>query len=181
VNDTVIVRLRYAVTGGMEAAKRALQQNFLWNDEAPVKEISRMADQDNLHNAFTAKRFGVDINPDENTGYTNSETFSVAMFLENNCKQRNKTVCELARQALTMGTETSDQNVHSNALIWLEDEIKGLVEDEYLKLEDRESNAQGDSAMLAYDLLTDALARVNWLQIADVFLTQAKENQDANV
>jgi hypothetical protein len=112
--------------------------------------------------------------------YTNSETFDVALFLSNN-KPQYGIAWGLAQMALEKGTDSEYPNALPEALIWLEDELKELVEQHYLRIDDREEeNAHKvdiayDCDTLAHSLLTAALGRVDWRQIANEWLTTAKE------
>ncbi len=177
MNDTVEVRLRYAVTGSLDQAKKDLHDRFLYNheDRTEIAEISRMADRSNLHRAFTAKRVAVDINPEEVYNYRNGETSTVALFLENNRRPYDQ-LKMLVRVALPQhNSPDNDPNAHTSAVVWLADEIEKLVEQLYLQIDNREESCRTDADRLAYDLLTAALGRVDWRELARCYLDSAKE------
>jgi hypothetical protein len=117
---------------------------------------------------------------EEVSGYTNYETFHVALFLENNRPQYD-IAWGLAQMALDKGTESEDPNAVSDGLVWLEDELKELVEQRYLRIDAKEeenATKKGiafDCDTLAHELLTAALGRVDWRQLANEWLTTAKE------
>ena len=186
MTDTVIVRLRYAVTGSVESAKRHLHQYFM---SQQIYSISETFARESDPRDFSAKRFGVDINPDENTGYTNYETFAVAIFLENNHSGDSarpgpyEKARELAKAALGRGTPNDDPNAYSDAHVWLADKLEHLIQQTYLRVDDKEVEIANlpersrDAGYLSHSLLTAALERVNWMEIADVWITQAKEGR----
>jgi hypothetical protein len=104
------------------------------------------------------------INPDEHSGWTNYETFTVALFVDNNRPPYDQ-VKELA--AVAMAEEYPG--------VWLSDQLEELVQETYLQMERREEGNRSDTDYLAYTLLKAALDRVNWRELADTWLDTVKE------
>lgn len=165
MGDVITVRLRYTVTGSLAAAKQAIGQKF--TDFLPG--LQEFAGPD-----YNAKKFSVDVDPDEVSGYSNYPTFHVALFLSNNPPQYDQARA-LAKLALTKGVESTDPNAYSEGLVWLADELETLVEQGWLMLDAREEECKTDSDTLAHSLLTAALGRVNWRELAEEWITSVQE------
>lgn len=111
------------------------------------------------------------------SGYSSYETFHVALFLSNNRPQYTR-VKLLAEKAHERDPEELPSPVH-----WLADEIQRTVEGAYLCMDEREESAQGgrksevarDCDVLAFSLLSAALDRVEWAEIAEEWLNIARE------
>jgi hypothetical protein len=162
MNDTVDVRLRYTVTGSMSAAKRGIREYVDYSRD----RIGQLP-YEGVEADYSAKLFTVDVNPDENTGYSNYETCHVGLFLSNT-SDISAYCLQVANEALKEETPT----------VWLADRLELYVEQRNLKIDQREARCRSDVDHLAHSLLTAALGRVNWRELAEEWLTAARENQE---
>jgi len=99
-------------------------------------------------------------------GYANYETFTVALFLNNNRPQYDECIA-LARAVLRDRREAP--------AVYLADSLKVLVVDRSLYMDSRELRCKGEGDYLAHTLLSAAVDRVNWKEIAEEWLTTAQE------
>lgn len=162
---TVTVRLRYTVTGSVSAAKLVIGDTFL----RFLPGLQEFAGPD-----YSARKWSADVDPDEVSGYKNYETFHVALFLSNT-RSRYEECRLLAMMALKKGVESNDPDSYSEGLVWLADELENLVEQHILQVDEREGSCKTDNDALAHFLMTAALEKVNWVDIAEEWLNQAKE------
>ena len=169
MRETIDVRLRYGVTGSVSAAKAAITEHF-------CQFLPGL--QEFTGDGFSARKYSADVNPSSVSGYRNYETFHCAMFLSNNRRQYEVAI-NAAKKALSIGTDSADPNAHSEGLIWLADQLETLVENGWLTMDAREEACKTDSDMLAHSLLSAALGRVNWLEIAEEWLSTAQEDAAA--
>lgn len=109
------------------------------------------------------------------SGYSSYETFHVAMFLEN-----NRAPYDMAYGMALIAADRDAEELPS-PIHWLADELERAVSQHYLRLDAKEEE-NGTKRGIAYDcdtlehsLLTAALARVDWDEIAEVFLGIVKE------
>jgi len=156
MRDSITVRLQYDVkSGSVAAAKEAIEHRFLQF----LPGLEEFVGPD-----YHAKRYSADVNPEEVSGYSNYPTFQVAMFLSNNKPQYDN--CRiLAKNALREEMPT----------VWLADMLKEKVEQGWLQMDRQEEQLCGDVDTLAHSLLSAALGRVNWMEIAEEWLSQARE------
>jgi hypothetical protein len=104
----------------------------------------------------------------EVSGYSNYFTFHCALFLSNNRPQYD----DARDLALTVLEENPTDDAASRQLA---DELEAYVEGRWLTLDCREAACKTDDDYLAHELLTAALGRVDWLQIAEEWIATAKE------
>lgn len=100
--------------------------------------------------------------------YSNYQTFHVALFLSNNRPQYD-TCLRFAKDCLT----------NERPALAMASALEELVQDHWLTVDARESECRTDSDYLAFALLRSSLDRVDWRQIAEEWLTTARERLDA--
>jgi hypothetical protein len=96
--------------------------------------------------------------------YTNYETFTVAMLLSN-----DRPMYEEAR-AVTSRLISALHRVADIA-----EALESMVEQWYLDVDGREMACKRDADKLAHELMTAALARVDWREIAEEWINTVKE------
>ncbi len=176
MQDTIEVRLRYVVTGNVNAVKESITDAFR-PGQGNVERVSGVSAQ----GEYGARLLTVDINPHEVSGYSNYETFTIAMFLENersgdSARQGPYESCRsLSTEALKKETNTTDPNAHPSAVVWLAYKLEHLVEQTYLRMDSREGSCRTARDILAHSLLRAALDRVDWMELAYLYLNAAKE------
>lgn len=169
MTNIITVRLQYAVTGNMSAAKRVISERI----SHPLPDLEKFAG-----NGFSARCYSRDVNPGEVSGYSNHETFTVGVLLENDRTQYN-TCRELAKVALAKGTASADSNAHLDGLVWLADELEAYVNNDWLNMIQREVDIKTDGDSLAHSLLAAALDRVDWIELAEGWLSRPQEEVSA--
>lgn len=113
----------------------------------------------------------------EYNGWTNRETWATMLHIDND-EVLLETALDYARTALEEHRNddpTDPQAGESFALYCLQDTVKTWIEDDLLTLE----NISGNHGL--WLMLTDigSLYRVNWREIAESLLQNAKENVNA--
>lgn len=111
----------------------------------------------------------------------NNETFHIALFLANNQPVYKRAWALAESVSRQEETTSADPNCHPPARIILADMLQGLVEDAYLRVDDREMDCKTDTDYLAHSLLTAALGRVNWLELSEEWLGTDQEKSEAAV
>ena len=168
MSENIIVRLRYIAEGRVDLAMEAIRDAFFGKDWP----------QHLANGYFTARCPGVDINPDQVSGYSTYETFTVAMFLEGNQK-RNEQCLQMARTILEYQDAPQEEDVSPE--VQLADHIKILVEEVYLMMDAEEktnsfrTGLSYDTCTLRHSLVSAALDRVDWMELAQCYLNSAKE------
>lgn len=99
-------------------------------------------------------------------GYSTYETFHVAMLLSNT-RQAYDAAITLAR-GVAAGTD-------EHKIGKLADLLETLVEACYLRVNTRELAAATDADRLAHDLLTAALGRVDYRELAEEWIGYARD------
>lgn len=94
--------------------------------------------------------------------YSNYETFHVAMFLNGNSSSSE--VYELCRW-LAKGALREE-----TPALWLADKFREIIEERHLAIDRREERCKGSADILAHSLLTAALGRVNWRELAEEWI-----------
>jgi hypothetical protein len=165
MTSTIILQLKYSVTGSVSAAKRAIADRYR-RFLPGLEEFPG--------DGFHAKRYSSDVDPEEVSGYSNYPTFHVALFLSNNRPQYDQ-ARELAKMAFAKGTDSADPNAQSEGILWLADELETLVTEGYISLEAREEDAKTQSEILINELLSASLGRVNWRELAEEWASTVGE------
>jgi hypothetical protein len=108
-------------------------------------------------------------------GYKNYETFHVAMFLSNN-RPMYEAARRLAQAAVNHFPDVADRNELSGCS-WLDlaDRLETMVEQHYLKIDERELRQRTDTDRLAFALMTAALGRVDWRELAEEWINTVEE------
>ena len=99
--------------------------------------------------------------------YSNYETFHIAMYLSGNSSSAEfYGMCRrLAKDALREETP----------VLWLADKFEEIISGPVLTMDDREERCNGDADRLAHSLLSAALDRVNWRELAEEWIGHAQE------
>lgn len=166
VSDYITVRIRYAVTGSKPAAEKALFDAYR-EGQGRVESISG--------DGYEARHPIVDVNPGECEGYTNFETFTIAIWLKNDHK--------LYDQCRTFAlTAISDEDIASRARLkddrspelFMADWLQFFVELK-LQVDLRESSASTDEERIFVSLARAALSDVNWREISEEWLDDSRK------
>ena len=164
---TVNVVLRYAVTGSTSAAEKALFEQFRAGRNASLEQIHSEGQSSRLICA--------DVNPGKCEGYTNYETSSIALWLENDRKLYE--TCRNSARAILASADAGQIGDLSPELI-MGDYLKDYVEQKLLKIDDREEKARTDAERIFVSMAQAALDRVNWLEMGEHWIDDARENQE---
>lgn len=164
MKNKVEVVVKYNVDGSVSAAKAAIEERY----SRFLPGLQEFKTED-----FHAKKYSVDANPQEVCNYRNYETFQVATFISNNRRQYDLCLLEAAEVFTNDAWPTPEEKVSALAR-----RLEEKVSEVWLGMNVREEACAKDIDYLAHVLLCGALDRVDWFEIADEWLTTAKEAGD---
>ena len=101
-------------------------------------------------------------------GWTNQETWKVALWLSDNEYECNHHMPDLTRVAYELAHATAYSTRDQNATLRLSASLRAHVE---------EMNPLSDQASLWSDLLTAALSAVNWHEIAESYIEELDKRE----
>lgn len=161
--STVIVQLRYVVSGNRTAAEKVLFNTF----HSGQGKIERISDD-----SFEARYPVVEVNPDSCEGYKNYITFSLSVWLKNDHKIYDR--CrKMAADYVRLSRETLELNDTTPELV-MADWLQQFVETR-LQMDWREDTANTDVDRMFVQMAQAALGQVDWRELADEWIQTVQE------